>query len=238
MSKIKRLYINLTNKCVTKCPFCFMYGSPQNSVFINFNKTVNLINTLIPNEQYELQLGGGETLLHPDFVKIVECGLQNSNVKIIYVDTNGLMFGDNVHQCQQLANKYQKKVVFKVSVNYWIYSQQPSYLSKLEALVQQYNKDQYLQFVLSIRHRVPIDLDQAVLDVVKNSPLLSSLDYTIHSLEFAGRGRENLVPNLAISGDSTPKAVIPVVVASDGTVFDNKWLERSQYERSLACDPL
>ena len=42
-SLIKRLYINLTNKCNRECPFCCAFSKPNNNTFLNFNQFQSII---------------------------------------------------------------------------------------------------------------------------------------------------------------------------------------------------
>ena len=65
-----RLYICLTNQCNTKCPFCCMYSGPDKNRFMNFETFKNIIDT---NEGiFELQLEGGEPLLHKNIFLFME----------------------------------------------------------------------------------------------------------------------------------------------------------------------
>ena len=66
----KRLYINLTNKCNTECPFCCMYSNERNSRFITFEQYKKIIDST--KQSFELQLEGGEPLLHPKIFDIIK----------------------------------------------------------------------------------------------------------------------------------------------------------------------
>ena len=43
MKKGTRLYINITNKCNTNCPFCCMYSGTEKNTFMNFETYKKII---------------------------------------------------------------------------------------------------------------------------------------------------------------------------------------------------
>ena len=70
MKEGTRLYINLTNKCNTACPFCCMYSDPSKNTFMTFDIFRSIIDDC--KTDFELQLEGGEPLLHKDINEFID----------------------------------------------------------------------------------------------------------------------------------------------------------------------
>ena len=65
-----RLYINITNACNTNCPFCCMYSSTENSKYMDFDTFRGIVDKY--DSEFELQLEGGEPLVHPNIYLFIE----------------------------------------------------------------------------------------------------------------------------------------------------------------------
>lgn len=91
--EFRPLYLmwEITDKCNFACPFCYIVGS-SNSVTIRFDEIKNNIDYLIDKGLLYCLLTGGESTIHPDFVKIYKY-LKKSGV-IVEVYTNGSMITD------------------------------------------------------------------------------------------------------------------------------------------------
>lgn len=129
LNMIKRLYINLTNKCNRKCPFCFMWSGPHNNIFIEEPIFKNIINTA---KFTEIRLGGGEPTLHPQFLDFVEFCLQSTEVTKVIVDTNGVILDNYIQSLFNLSQQYQKSVIVSISVNYSLIEQNPKHLDNIK----------------------------------------------------------------------------------------------------------
>lgn len=134
---IKRLYINLTNKCNRECPFCCAFSKPNNNTFLNFNQFQSIIsyhNNL--KEPYEVELEGGEPLLHPQFINIVEFLAQQKLLQTLIIISNGVLVDKYIDFLYAISQK--KKVVMKFSVNYYLLKQDSNLLSQLEQRIEKY----------------------------------------------------------------------------------------------------
>ena len=95
MDEIKdgmRLYINITNYCNLKCPFCCMYSSPKNIyAFMNFETFKQIIDTHKTYDPLEVQLEGGEptTMVEDGFFLFVTYALEQPNVDKLIICSNG-----------------------------------------------------------------------------------------------------------------------------------------------------
>ena len=86
---MNRLYFNLTNKCNEKCEFCCMYSEPHKNTFLNFDTYKEIIDS--KKEDFELQLEGGEPLLHKDLYLFMEYARSTNRCKKIIILTNGIL---------------------------------------------------------------------------------------------------------------------------------------------------
>ena len=134
---IKRLYINLTNKCNRECPFCRAFSKPSNNTFLGFDQLQSIIdyhNTL--NEPYEVELDGGEPLLHPQLLDILNFLLQQELLQTLVIITNGVL-ADKYIDFLYTA-KQKKRIVLKFSVNYYLLEQNSNLLPQLEQRIEKY----------------------------------------------------------------------------------------------------
>lgn len=113
-----RLYINLTNKCNTDCPFCCMYSGSDKKNFITFSQYKNIIDNC--NTMFELQLEGGEPLLHKDIFLFIEYAIYTNRCNKIIILTNGILLEKYLTRFIGIANWYNIPIEIKVSVNYWL----------------------------------------------------------------------------------------------------------------------
>ena len=236
MNKIKRLYINLTNKCNRKCPFCFMWSGPDNNQFLSdlsFWKIVEQQNNQATI--YEVQLGGGEPTLHTKLLEFVEYLCLQPLVHRIIIDTNGVILDNILPQLANLSKQYQKNITLKISVNYYLIEQDPTYLNKLQNWAKKYPNSDWWTLCLSIRHRVPISLDGEWLKQFQDNNYYNCA-HNFHSIEYTGRAKQNKLNNTVLSQDIAPKNCLPIVYACDGSCFDNDFTERMNYEESLSND--
>ena len=232
--KMKRLYINLTNKCNRKCPFCFMWSGPNNNIFMDQNTYKNIITGYnIDNEQFDIQLGGGEPLLHPQFFDYVDFACTQPLIKTVIIDTNGVILDDYIKTLFRLSQKYHKTIILKISVNYSLIEQDPSYLQKLQKWSKNYPNSDFWILCLSIRHRTPQSLDEPWLDELINNNYYGYA-HNFHPIEFTGRAKQNKVKGTVLSGDIDPKGCISCVYACDGTYFATDFDARMDYEKTLS----
>ena len=69
-----RLYINITNRCNTTCPFCCMYSGESKSTEMPFETYKQIIDE--NDGEFELQLEGGEPLLNRNIYLFIEYAIR------------------------------------------------------------------------------------------------------------------------------------------------------------------
>jgi Predicted Fe-S oxidoreductases len=139
---MKRFYFAVTNYCNRSCELCSCHSNPKQKVFLTFDKFVG---TLPVNEEYEVQLEGGEPFLHPDFKKMLHYCSEDGNCVKITVGTNGsllnyaynngkLEFDESVRNIFNYFLEFSKPITLKPSINYHLIEHDVLHLEKCEAV--------------------------------------------------------------------------------------------------------
>ena len=84
-----RLYINITNRCNTTCPFCCMYSGESKSTEMPFETYKQIIDE--NDGEFELQLEGGEPLLNRNIYLFIEYAISTQRCKKVIVLSNGIV---------------------------------------------------------------------------------------------------------------------------------------------------
>lgn len=227
-----RLYINLTNRCNVNCPFCCMYSGTNKSREITFEQFKNIIDTC--ESDFELQLEGGEPLLHKGLFLFMEYAAYTGRCKKILVLTNGFELGSNVDSFVIFNKNHNIPVEFKVSINYYLVEQWKDYgtrkpptgfISSMSMLEYALRFCRGLDIMFNVRKRAGeqdnwIDAELEKFHIKDKS--------NVFYLQSYGK----------LSGsDKYEKPVIVQniedwrVYASDGTCFGQDLIGRSEYEK-------
>ncbi len=108
------LHIELTSKCNLHCFYCYR-KSHENLEELNrleINELKNIIISLSERGLKIAEITGGEPLLHPDFIEIIDTCY--NNLSIISIITNGTLI-DNLFIEKILP--YKNKVLFSISLD-------------------------------------------------------------------------------------------------------------------------
>lgn len=124
-----RLYINITNRCNTTCPFCCMYSGVSKTTEMPFETFKNIIDE---NEgEFELQLEGGEPLLNKNIYLFIEYAISTNRCKKVIVLSNGIVLKDHIKRLVDLHKWYDIPFEVKVSVNYWLLKVNKNHLKNI-----------------------------------------------------------------------------------------------------------
>lgn len=230
-SLIKRLYINLTNKCNRECPFCCAFSKPSNNIFLSFDQfqsIINYHNNL--NEPYEVELEGGEPLLHPQFTNIVEFLAQQKLLKTLIIISNGVLVDKYIDFLYAVSQK--KKVIMKFSVNYYLLEQDSNLLLQLEQRIEKYPITDNWVMCLSIRYRTPKKLDEPWL-LQLNAGKLAQYPRNCYAIEYVGRAKKNKYGGSAVTGEMMTASCIPTIYSCSGICFEHNFEARRQYEHTI-----
>ena len=223
MKKGKRLYIDVTNKCNTECPFCCMYSSRSNSREMDFDTYKKIIDSC--DKEFELQLEGGEPLLHPDLYLFMEYARYTKRCKKILILTNGILLEQHIKRLVMFTDQYKIPLEIKVSINYWLLKENSGHLEQIKYLLFSTEFIPDITMVCNVRLRN--QGDEELRRKVEGDKLLSRYS-NIYYLQSYGR---------LLSDDTYLKPVIVQNIeefelfASDGTSFGTDLIARSEYEK-------
>lgn len=123
-----RLYINITNSCNANCEFCCMWSSSSKHRFMSFNEFKKIIDS--SDDDFELQLEGGEPLMHKDMHLFMEYARSTGRCKKVIILTNGILLNDHLSRFVEFNKHYNVPVLIKMSVNYWLYNMDKESIDK------------------------------------------------------------------------------------------------------------
>ena len=95
--ELKTVLIEITNKCNLKCIHCFNYFDRENGrvSYISLDKIKYIIDKCKIYSLEKVYLSGGEPLLHPDIIKVIELCGKYPDV-FFTITTNGLLFSPKI----------------------------------------------------------------------------------------------------------------------------------------------
>lgn len=95
--------ISISNHCSKGCSYCYRNSTPNNE-FMSLNQYCQVLDSLnhpLYGNVFQVAIGGGEPLEHPDFLKIIDATLQRKIVPNF--TTNGIFLTDEI--CNALRGK-------------------------------------------------------------------------------------------------------------------------------------
>jgi len=109
----------VTQRCNARCPFCFIdFDAPD--AFTNeltLEEIDQLTRTTGPCLQ-NVNLTGGEPFARKDFLDIARCWFRNTNIRSIYVTSNGSLPDRMEHAAKVLVSEFpDRKIIFSISVD-------------------------------------------------------------------------------------------------------------------------
>ncbi len=110
-----RVYVALTNHCNRSCPWCSTYSSPQGRTFLPEGKLASL---LPADRSFELQLEGGEPMLHPNFWSMVEKARSRPGLSRLVIATNGTCLPRQPERLDEVLQRLGSPLTIKLSYNH------------------------------------------------------------------------------------------------------------------------
>jgi MoaA/NifB/PqqE/SkfB family radical SAM enzyme len=208
-----------------------MYSSSKKNTFLG-EETFRKIIGKYPEEDFELQLEGGEPLEHPKLLEFLEWAAASDRLRKVIIDTNGLKLDQNhLESLAEFARHNHTPVVIKVSINYWLRRLDPQIFERATELLTKANELSKVQVHFNVRLRK--DVDESLRDDVVRYGLSDASN--VFYLQSYG---------LMTGSDGYEQPVIVqniddwYIYASDGTEFHSAdraqdLIDRSEYERRL-----
>jgi len=223
--KIKKIrqYINITNNCNANCEFCCMFSDSSKKTFMDFETFKKIIDD--KKEPFELQLEGGEPLLHKDLFLFMEYAKSTKRCLKIIILTNGFLLDKHLKKLVEFKNDYGIPILIKISINYWLYNLDNNCLKKAKDFyyATEFIKDFDIILNVRLRHE-----DEWLKDLIKKENLekISNIFYLQSYGKFA-KETSYEKPVIVENIDNW------FIYACDGTCFYKELIKRSNYEKDL-----
>lgn len=218
-----RLYINLTNRCNSDCPFCCMYSGKEKNTFMDFNVFKYIIDG--KDDDFELQLEGGEPLLHPLMFLFMWYAYSTGRCKKIIILTNGKLLSDYLEEVITFMSRTEIPIEIKMSLNYWLYKENPNIFKQASDLYLSTEFVDGISVVFNVRMRHG---DEWIIDLLKENKIYEHSN--VFYLQSYGKmtGTEYAKPVIVQNIDDW------FVYSCDGKCFGKDLIARSEYEKGLA----
>jgi MoaA/NifB/PqqE/SkfB family radical SAM enzyme len=205
-----------------------MFSGPWNSTHLNFNKFKKIIDRS-EGSFIEVQLEGGEPLLHEDLYLFLEYLRFTKRCIKIIISTNGIELKDHLERlitfCKYSNNNHYKiKLVIKKSINYHLYNLNNNIFKECNDLylATEFIPNFKIEFNVRLRKE-----DNWIIEKLKEFNILKQSKV----FELQNYGRMNN------SNYSKPFIVQNInkfsLFASDGKYFNHNLIKRSNYEKTL-----
>ena len=221
MKKGKRLYINITNKCNVECPFCCMYSNPRNNRFMSFDTFKRIVDET--EENFELQLEGGEPLLHKNLFLFLEYAVSTNRCTKIILLTNGILLEEHINRLIDFSSWNQILLEIKVSINYFLIEKNENHIKKMADLAFATKYIPSIDMVFNVRKRN--EKDEDIETELKHYGILEQSN--VFYLQSYGKLKDS---------EEYEKPIIVQNIedwslyASDGKCFGQDLIARSEYE--------
>lgn len=218
-----RQYINITNSCNADCEFCCMWSSSEKSRFMSYEEFKKIIDS--KENLFELQLEGGEPLLHKSMYQFLQYATQTGRCSKIIILTNGFLLDKHLKHLLKLGKGSNIPIVVKISVNYWLYDMDNDIVQKCRNFYDLTKENPNFNIILNVRLRYEDNwivklIEEAELKDISNIFYLQSYGRYENKTEYA---KPIIVQNI----DDW------FVYACDGKCFGKDLIARSNYERRL-----
>lgn len=222
-----RMYINITNHCNANCPFCCMYSGTNKNTFMSFEAFKQIIDSC--KGEFELQLEGGEPLLHRDLFLFIEYAISTRRCMKVIILTNGVV-KTAYQRLIDISNWNGIDFELKVSVNRYLYEtaeNKDTYFDDLNRLI---FSTAHLEF-FKVKFNVRISDPVADAEMVDTMNVYGLLDHSsVYKLQSYGRLKDDPMYDQPIINQNIQNWF---VYSCDGKCFGQDLIARSEYEGGL-----
>ncbi|MCK6573940.1 radical SAM protein [Myxococcota bacterium] len=156
-----RLYFALTNHCNRACPWCSTCSDPGGGTFLDEARFA----ALLPDDQdFEVQLEGGEPTVHPRFDAFVALARAHPRCRRLVVCTNGVRLPRVTPALRAWLAALGRPLTLKLSVNHHLVERDPGLLDLCERLRDLcLSEGEACALVINLRRRPGVANDDAAL---------------------------------------------------------------------------
>ncbi|MDP2908699.1 MAG: hypothetical protein Q8N77_02740 [Nanoarchaeota archaeon] len=238
----KRYYFAITNKCNRSCELCSCYSEPKRNTFLSLEK----FKKILPEEgNFEIQLEGGEPLLHPNLEDMIFYAQETGRCSKVTLGTNavllpyaysdsGLDYDKSVENIKNYFSKFKPSFVIKPSINFYLIEKDKLHLDKCGAIWGAFKDlksigDYSLVFNVRIRKKpLSEDDDQWLVDELERIKLKEISNIFFYQRYGYAKDREELEEPFII-----PNPVDFYLISPDGKNWGKDLIARSEGMKDL-----
>lgn len=221
-----KLYINITNHCDVRCPFCCMNSDGKKQSFMRFDAVYKILKEI--NAPSIVQLEGGEPTTHPQFYLFLDYISTLGNVQEIVIDTNALTLDKHIDKIVDIAVRNKKPITVKPSYNTYLRTafSRGNFADYITNIISACEFIPYVKFAVNVR-----GYSGKELEALKNGLSKKIQDVSnFHLFNSYGRAEnDKTLPDLQINDVYDNWSCY----ASDGECFGRDLKERAKYESKL-----
>lgn len=169
---MKRFYFALTNRCNRSCELCSCWSDPERNTDLPMEKFCELLSG---DYDFELQMEGGEPLMHPDFEMMIQWARETGRCSLITVGTNGVLLPMDEEVLKDRIGAWGTPLVIKPSINEHLLRTDSLHIEKMKRIRNAVDSLAGVEVLFNIRRRkrpLSVDDDQWVVDLVEGAGLM------------------------------------------------------------------
>lgn len=200
-----------------------MNSTKTKNTFLSFDRFKEVIDSR--DNEFELQLEGGEPFLHPNLFLFLEYARYTNKCSRIIISTNGILLDKFINKLVEFSTSSKIKMLIKHSINFHLESLNPNIYKKCRNF---YTATEFVDN-FDIRFNVRVkDENDPIIDKLKEFKIYEQSD--IYQFQSYGRYLNNDKYNKPVIVQNIDEWFI---FASDGRYFNQDLVARSIYEGSL-----
>ena len=199
-----------------------MYSGKEKNTFMDFNVFKYIIDG--KDDDFELQLEGGEPLLHPFMLLFMWYAHSTGRCKKIIILTNGKLISDYLEEIISFMDRARIQIEIKMSINYWLYSENPHIFKQARDLYLSTEFVDGISVVFNVRMRHGYEW---IIDLLKENKIYEQSN--VFYLQSYGKmtGTEYAKPVIVQNVEDW------FIYSCDGKCFDKDLIARSEHEKGL-----
>ncbi len=225
-----RFYLAITNSCNRECEFCSMYSRPGLETHMSLEWIHDKFDDI--KQDFEVQLEGGEPMVHPDWSSIFLYFNDHDKCKKIIITTNATKLPRSVNGFVEYFKMFKKPFVFKPSVNHHLLERDPHLLDKCENMKKALEKFPNGSLLINVRRRKGVENDDMAIvhELTKRGLTPNANIFFIQRYGFASNKEEYDLPFI-IENPMDFHLYSP-----DGFDFGHDLIVRSSHMKDLMVD--
>jgi hypothetical protein len=227
---MKRYYLAITNSCNRECEFCSMFSRPGLNTYMSIEWIKEKFDGM--EDEFEIQLEGGEPMIHPDWSHIFLYFNEHPQCKKIIITTNATKLPRSVNGFVEYFKMFKKPFVFKPSVNHHLIDHDIHLFERCSSIKEALKQFPSGQLIINVRRRKGVqDDDKWICQELSVRGLIDCSNiFFIQRYGFASTMAEYDMPFIVTNPMDFH------LYSPDGMDFGQDLLARSQHMKELMVD--